>query len=265
MIIDVNLTFGRWAFRPVNTGSFLEMTEILTENGIEYGCVSSLNAVLYRNCTAGDNELLKEMENYRAKFLYIATINPEYAGWERDLDIAVNKNHASGIRIYPNYHNFLFKSEKLGRLLGNCRKDNLPVMLTVGIEDDRQRHFLDTAPDITGAQIRYLVQNYPENLYIITNGRYDLIQEVFFGLPEKLWQNIYFDTTWIFGPPLNHLKKLIGQVGINRFLFGSHFCLRIPGGAKVNVDMLELKKSDQDRLFFKNALHLFPEFYKLQV
>jgi predicted TIM-barrel fold metal-dependent hydrolase len=63
---------------------------------------------------------------------------------------------------------------------------------------------------------------------------------VHFGSTPEEAARIWWDTSWIWGPPEDHLETLVGTIGVARFVFGSGQPLRIPESAVAKLDLLDL-------------------------
>jgi len=256
MIIDCNILFGNWAFRSLEIKTIVRLLEVMDSCSIERGLISSIDAVLYRDCHKGNQELMQTLKEFNSRLFPVAAMNPLYAGWEEDFEISVKEWNVKGVRIYPHYHGFDYQNERLHLLIEKCVESQLPLFLTVMIEDARQRHFLDVKEDLNPAAIRYIAQKYPELKIIITNPGYDFIQETLYGIPEKLWNNLFFDISHVYGPPHDHLDKLIKSFGAERFLFGTFMTFRIPQTSIKKMEMLEIPEEEKEKISSKNLLNI---------
>ncbi len=88
MIIDINTYVGHWPFRSVKNGTLDLRMKQMDEKGIDISCVSSLNALFYRDAQSGNEELAEEMNfscEYSKRFIPFCIINPMYPGWKKIL------------------------------------------------------------------------------------------------------------------------------------------------------------------------------------
>ena len=60
MIIDVNAYLGHWPFRQLRHNTVKGLLNLMDRNGIDKAMVSSINAIFYKNCHAGNEELAIE-------------------------------------------------------------------------------------------------------------------------------------------------------------------------------------------------------------
>ena len=114
----------------------------------------------------------------------------------------------------------------------------LSLVLTVRFEDLRQRHPLDAAGDLSAATVRSLARaGEPVRLVVTAAGR-EMIEEVHWGLTPAEQRRVFWDISWIWGPPEDHLAKLFRTVGAERFVFGSQWPLRLTQAPRANLDLL---------------------------
>ena len=66
----------------------------------------------------------------------------------------------------------------------------------------------------------------------------DLIEEVHWGLTPGEQARVWWDISWIWGPPEDHLAKLFRSMGSERFVFGSQWPLRLVQSPKANLELL---------------------------
>jgi hypothetical protein len=114
----------------------------------------------------------------------------------------------------------------------------LPLLLTVRFEDLRQRHPLDSAGDLTGAAVRSLARAGDRVRLVVTAAGKDLIEEVHWGLTPDEQQRVVWDISWIWGPPEDHLAKLLRTIGHGRFVFGTQWPMRLTQTPRASIDLL---------------------------
>jgi len=111
-------------------------------------------------------------------------------------------------------------------------------VLTVRFEDLRQRHPLDVAGDLTAAHVRALARAGERVKLVVTGGGRELIEEVHWGLTPEEQRRVFWDFAWIWGPPENHFAHLLRSLGAERFLYGTHWPLRLAQNSRANLDLL---------------------------
>src|SRR3712207_1339026 len=119
-----------------------------------------------------------------------------------------------------------------------CGELGLVLVLTVRFEDLRQRHVLDTAGDLAAAAVRALARISPTARILVTAAGREMIEEVHWGLTPDEQSRVYWDISWIWGPPEDHLAKLLRSVGPSRFVYGSQWPMRLAQTPRSSLDLL---------------------------
>ncbi len=206
---------------------------------IERAWVGYLPALLHQDPAPGNEELHRLIRPHRDRLLPIPTVNPEQAGWEEDLNDAMSAG-AGAIRLYPQHQGIDAAGSEMRVAVAAAAAAGLAVVLTVRFEDPRQRHPLDTAPDLPAAAVRTLVRSDPDLRLLVTHAGRRLIEEVHFGLTVTEAERLLWDISWVWGPPEDDLALLLETVGPARFALGTGMPLRIPDGAMAKLDLLSV-------------------------
>ena len=181
--------------------------------------------------------MLESLEPFRAKLSPAPAIRPDLPKWESALRDAAHAGGAA-VRAYPPQWGLGPDSSAMRELAIACGEQKLPLILTVRFEDLRQRSKLDTAGDLTGAAIRAIARAGPDVRVIVSAAGRDLISEVHWGLTPAEQARVWWDISWIWGPPEDHLAKLFRTIGSSRFIFGSQWPLRLVQSPKANLELL---------------------------
>ncbi len=91
--------------------------------------------------------------------------------------------------------------ERLAALAVACADAGCAMILTVRFEDLRQRHPLDVAPDLSAAHVRQLARAGTGARLVVTAGSRELIEEIHWGLTPAERALVFYDFSWIWGPP----------------------------------------------------------------
>src|SRR5207244_8606270 len=121
-----------------------------------------------------------------------------------------------------------------------CGAARLPLMMAVRLEDGRQRHPNDRATELPAAAVRALIRSDGDVRLLITHADRAFIEEVHFGSTPDEAARIWWDISWIWGPPEDHLGTLVETLGAAHFVFGPGQPLRIPHHAVATLDLLDL-------------------------
>ena len=126
----------------------------------------------------------------------------------------------------------------MAELARACGELGLVLLLTVRFEDSRQRHWMDGAGDLGGAAVRAIARASDRARNIVTAAGRDLIEESHWGLTPDERSRLWWDISWIWGPPEDHLAHLLRTVGSERFVFGTHWPLRLTQTPRAGLDLL---------------------------
>jgi len=108
----------------------------------------------------------------------------------------------------------------------------------VRFEDLRQRSPLDTAGDLQAAAVRALARAGDRVRLIVTAAGREFIEEAHWGLTPDEQRRVYWDFSWVWGPPEDHLARLFRTLGSERFVYGTQWPLRLTQNPRANLDLL---------------------------
>jgi uncharacterized protein len=254
MIIDVNTFIGPYAWRALPETDADALAGGLAADDVVEAWVSHLGAILWRDPTAG-NDLLAEAERRYPKLRAVPAVHPGLHGWERLLRRAADTN-APAVRCDPSFYGIDAAGTAMRRLVAASGEAGVALVLTVKLEDVRQRHPNDTSPELTAAAIRSLARVDPRSRLLVAGADRAIVEEVHFGCTPDESSRIWWDIGWIWGPPEDHLALLIGTVGAERFVFGSARPLRLPESARAKLDLLDVEAATRSMIAQSNARRL---------
>jgi len=236
-VIDVNALIGPYPFRHVPHPEPEVLLRVMEREGIERAWVGHLPSAFYRDPRAGNAELYAALKPFGDRLRPVPAIRPDWPRWEHALREAAD-NGAVAVRAYPPHWGLGPYDNSMKELALACGERKLPLLLTVRFEDLRQRHPLDVAGDVTAAVIRSLARAGERVRIIVTAAGREMIEEVHWGLTPEEQRRVYWDVSWIWGPPEDHLAKLFRTIGTARFVFGTHWPLRLSQTPRANLDLL---------------------------
>jgi predicted TIM-barrel fold metal-dependent hydrolase len=235
-VIDVNALIGPYPFRYVPHPEAAVLERVVKRDGLEGAWVGHLPSVWYRDPSLGNAELFKALEGTPELFP-VPTIRPDWPRWESALR-AVRASGAVAIRAYPMHWGLGPDDRRMTELAIAAGELHLPMILTVKFEDLRQRNALDTTGDLTAAHIRHLARAGEAVQLIVTAAGREMIEEVHWGLTPAEQERIFWDISWIWGPPEDHLAKLFRTIGPGRFVYGTQWPMRLTQTPRANLDLL---------------------------
>lgn len=235
-MIDVAAWIGPYPFREVPHPEPEVLARVLDREGIREAWVGWLPSAFHRDPAPG-NERLAELLEPHPTLRAVPAIRPDWPGWERALRDAGDAG-APAVRAYPPQWGIGPGDAALRALAGACSAAGLPVVLTVRFEDVRQRHHLDSAGDLSAAAIRAIVRADPGVRVVVTAAGRELIEETHWSLTEPERGRLWWDFAWVWGPPRDDLAHLFRTIGGDRFVFGSHWPLRLVQNPLANLELL---------------------------
>jgi hypothetical protein len=196
-----------------------------------------LPSAFYRDPTPGSSELFAALTPYSGRLKPVPAIRPDWPRWQQALQSARDAG-APAIRAYPPQWGLGDRDPRMRELAIAAGEQGMALVLTVRFEDLRQRHPMDGAGDLSAASIRALARAGDAVRLVVTAAGRDLIEEVHWGLTPDEQLRVFWDISWIWGPPEDHLAKLLRTIGPDRFVFGTQWPLRLTQNPRANLDLL---------------------------
>lgn len=251
MIIDVNASVGHYPFRQLPHGAPEKLAAHLAHNGIDRALVSSLHAVFYRDAHRGNEELWAAARAQGRRFIPVATVNPKYAGWERDLDEAVERWSMRVITLVPEHHGYALNDAHGRTALARIAGLGLPVLLRQRFEDRRQRHAWDRAEDLTVPALLEAAQAHPSLKFVLVNwAGLDGARLAAAGLKGRC----LIDFARLQVVFRAEVPKLIEALGVGAIAFGSHAPFDYMGPSLVKLANVQATRpADYEAIAWRNA------------
>jgi uncharacterized protein len=250
MRIDANTFVGAYPYRRVPGTSPDDLLRAMDRVGIDEAWVSHLPSVFWRNPAEGNAWLYQTAER-QARFRAVPAVHPGLADWE---ETAAEASSAGVplVRCDPMYYGLDPIGPEMLALAEHCGKAELPLLLAVRLEDFRQRHPNDRAGELPPWAVRSLIRSDSRLHLVVTHADRPFIEEVHFGSTPEESARIWWDISWIWGPPEDHLQTLLGTIGAERFVFGTGQPLRLPETSVAKLDLLDLSKEQRAAIESKN-------------
>lgn len=254
MRIDVNTFLGAHPFRRVPGTSPEALLRAMDRVGIDQAWVSHLPSVFWKNPASG-NAWVYETAGAAARLRPVPAVHPAMGDWEATLSEAASRG-VPAVRCDPTHHGLEPAGSEMRVLVAACGAVRVPLLLAVRLEDGRQRHPRDTAPELPAAAVRALVRSDEDVRLVITHADRAFIEEVHFGSTADEASRIWWDVSWVWGPPEDHLALLLETVGVERFVFGTGQPLRIPEASVAKLDLLDLSSGQRAGIEAENVRRL---------
>lgn len=205
---------------------------------IERAWVGYLPSPFADDPAAGNAELYRSLAAHRARLDPAPAVNHARPGW-RDEVAAAESEGAAAIRVYPAHWGLTTDSGALTELVICAGEAALPVIVTMQFEDIRQRAPADTVPGVDAATIRALARIDSRARIVVAAAGRAIIEEVHYGLTPEEAGRLWWEISHVWGPPEDHLAHLVGALGAERFLLGTHWPLRIRDAALAKLHLLD--------------------------
>jgi uncharacterized protein len=251
MRIDVNSFVGAYPFRKLPGTSPDGLIRALDRTAIDEAWISHLPSVFWRDPAAGNAWLYQTAER-QDRFRPVPAVHPGLVGWERIVSDASSAG-APAIRCDPMYYGLDPAGAEMQALAKLCGRERVPLLLAVRLEDSRQRHPNDRAGELPPWAVRTLVRSDSRLRLIVTHADRPFVEEVHFGSTPEESARIWWDISWIWGPPEDHLETLLATIGVERFVFGTGQPLRLPETSIAKLDLLDLTKEQRAAIEAGNA------------
>ncbi|GMU93426.1 MAG: hypothetical protein AMXMBFR4_24840 [Candidatus Hydrogenedentota bacterium] len=254
-IVDCNVFIGNYAFRRLRRNDATSVVAMMDRFGVDLACAASADAILYRDCQAGNEKLYEDTRAYADRFHLYATINPAYAGWQRDLARCVDLGFKA-VRLYPLHHGYSLSDPAGLAVIDAATEAGLPVSLPCRVEDVRQRHWMDIVDNLDPVFVLSVAEQRPKASYLLT--------ESILGFPREsdLWKRMH-----ALGFHVEHsrmtsvleksIEVMVGALGPDRVLFGTGFPFKTPSPAFLKLQLLDSDAEIKEQIAGGNALRLF--------
>ncbi|MFQ6099485.1 MAG: amidohydrolase family protein, partial [Armatimonadota bacterium] len=167
-ILDFCVGIGQWPFRRLRHRSADEVLGVMDEHGIAQAVVSSLEAVLYKNCQPGNEDLAEVVAARSDRFVPLACLNPTFPGAVGDLRRCMRDLGMRGVKLYPNYHDYLLADEAVTTFLEAARDLDPVVVLVVRVEDERLHHWRMLVPPTPIPDIAETIRRHPDLRFLVS-------------------------------------------------------------------------------------------------
>lgn len=235
--VDVAALIGSYPYRELPHPDAGTLIGVLDREEIRRAWVGHLPTAFHRDPRKGNEALYRDLVPYRRRLDPSPVVRPDWPGWEKELGRAVAEG-ALAVRAYPAHWGFGTEHPAMADLGRACAEKQLALLLTVRFEDARQRHVIDVAGDLPAATIRSIARAGTRARIVVVAAGRALIEEVHWGLTPSERELVWYDTSWIWGPPEGDFAHLLRTIGATRFVYGTGWPLRLAQVTRANFALL---------------------------
>jgi hypothetical protein len=236
-LVDVNAFIGSYPFRYLPHPDPDVLVRVLDREQISEAWVGHLPSAFYRDPTPGNEALNTALAPFAKRLRAVPAIRPDWPQWEARVREAAESG-APAIRAYPPQWGLGPHDSGMKELALAAGEQGMALVLTVRFEDLRQRHPMDSAGDLTAAAVRALARSGAAARIVVTAAGREMIEETHWGLTPEEQRRVFWDISWIWGPPEDHLAKLFRTIGASRFVYGTQWPMRLTQTPRANLDLL---------------------------
>lgn len=247
-MFDINTAIGHWPFRPLPIYQAAPLRQHLESHGISGAAVASTQAVFYHDCQAGNLELSQEIAAHRDFFVGVATLNPNYAAAERDLEYCISKLDFRALRLVPRYHNYDLLDGSADRLLTRAGELNIPVLIPNELVNYRQKHWLEPDKPLGSQAVITACERFPQTNFILMEGG--------FGAGTQAPANLYLEISRYQSCYGQALASIAAKLGADHLLFGSGAPFKEVEPALLKLHHCQINEQDKQLIANNNARKL---------
>jgi hypothetical protein len=251
MLLDANAWLGHYPFRQVQNTTPEGLLRLMDKHQIERAVVSSLHAVFYRDPQPGNEELARWVAPHRDRLIPCATLNPTYAGWERDLRQCCEEWEFRGLRLFPAYHNYRLAGPECRELVQAATGSGLHVAIPLRLEDRRQRHWLDTTKEVSLGDVADLACACPEADLVVLEAL-GVENSAFVRDPTLTGARVSFEFSRMATVLQQSIPRLLETLGPERLVLGTGMPLKYGKAALLKLELLEAPPAVKARLAHEN-------------
>jgi uncharacterized protein len=227
----------------------------MDKHQIERAVVSSLHAVFYRDPQGGNEELARWVAPHRDRLIPCATLNPTYAGWERDLRQCCEEWGFRGLRLFPTYHNYRLAGPECREIVQAATGLGLHVAIPLRLEDRRGRHWMDTAKEVSLADVADLARACPEAEIVVLEAL-GVEHSPFVRDPSLAEARVAFEFSRMATVLQQSIPRLLEALGPERLVFGTGMPLKYGKAALLKLELLDAPPETKERLAHENMERL---------
>lgn len=232
---DVNLSVGRWPFRPYPYEDMKALTEYVGRYGITGGFVRSAEAAFSRDPMEENRRLRQRCEGFDG-FIPLQVVHPHWKLWKELLG-------TKAVVMYPTYQGFGLRDRETMEMAKAFAESGTILAVVLREEDERAQHPLCKIPSAPIADVVALAESVPETSVIILNG-------AGWEACNCTLPNMFSDIAYVDNSPA--LPGVIDKIGDGKLLFGTHSPYFCTSAAIAKVEAPEVSAATKEKIYSAN-------------
>jgi len=147
MIVDVNVSLGRWPFQRFAVETPRQLVAHLRKHGIGQAWVAAVESALYPEPDEYDGRLFRRLRSVGGLH-FVKTVNPTLANWRSSLAEWADGKGVRAVKVYPNYHQFALGDPCVRELAGELLRRRMTLLVAMRLEDERGQYPLMKVPGV---------------------------------------------------------------------------------------------------------------------
>jgi len=227
VIFDVNLSLGRWPFRPSSAETMPELSKLLHKHGITGGLVRSAEAPFSAD-PEEENRRLAERCAAVPGFIPLPAVHPAYDFRQR--------GHFAAAALYPSFHGYRLTSRPALTMARSLAAAGTLLVLVMREEDERGQHPLCKVKPHPAAEVASFAALLPEAKILVLNA---------YWVEVTSWRepNLHSDCAMVEAFPA------LREVPPERLVFGSHSPFLCTGAAIAKVNRADFPLRERQAIW----------------
>ncbi|MBI3972395.1 MAG: amidohydrolase family protein [Chloroflexi bacterium] len=260
-LVDANSFLGEWPARrlngsppPARDALVAQRLRLMDKLGIRRAAVAILDGVLLKDAHVANAELHLLIHDHLARFFPVYTLNPTFPdSAEQVARCRLDYGLAPGtgaVRLHSGFQRYALDDARLAAALRQLRRLDLPVVVTLQLEDSRIHHPAIQVPNPEPAVVADLVNRWPDVRWILAGGRYREVE----AIGTRLWRDarVWFDIARVQGP-MDCIRSLRETIGVHRLLFGTNLPFILAESPVMELGDARLSEAEDADVRYRNA------------
>ena len=248
MIVDVNVSLGRWPFQRLAPATPGRLRHHLAREGIAEAWVSAVESVLHPDPDVTDEPLARRLRGHDGLH-FVKTVNPLLAGAAEGLGRWVEAFGLRAVRLVPNYHQVSLADDRARAVMRQARRRRLAVLVQMRIEDERGQYPLMKVPGVPCDEVVRLARAFPR-VPIVALCAYFREAAALAAAP-----NVHLDLSFM--ETLDTLASALAAVPARQIVFGSHTPFLCTRSAVLKLTAADIPARARRAIAAGNAARIF--------